>query len=147
MSLMSKSDTMRAKGQQAGASEVEILRAALLEGQEQYSELSQELVSRLDALEAAVRASNAEKGMEVSAALENAVESVLARLRAKEEQEEQPEPAEGSESMTIAAAAAFGAAVVAAALGNSLALWAWGRWYGVPAKLDAINNALWLMSR
>ena len=60
MSLMSKSDALRAKAQQEGASELDLMRAALVESQERYNKQAAEIAlmlqrydKRIEALELA----------------------------------------------------------------------------------------------
>ena len=65
---MSKSDALKAKAQQEGASELDLMRAALVESQERYNKQAAEIAlmlqgydKRIEALEKAVEQSNEKK--------------------------------------------------------------------------------------
>jgi len=90
MSLMSKVDTLKAKAQQDGANELDLMRAALVESQERYNQqaaqislMLQRYDKRIEALEKAVKASNEEKSINISKALEKATEAIMEPMRGK----------------------------------------------------------------
>lgn len=67
-----------------GANKVyEFYRAALLASNDRYEKMVQEQNARLDRLEAAVRASNEQRAIDVQGALKNAAEAILGDVRGK----------------------------------------------------------------
>ena len=171
MSLMSKQDALRAKAQQEGAAEVDILRAALLESQERYNEQAANIAltlakydKRIESLEMAVSASNVQKTVDVSAALEKAageildgvggkvaeyaaeIEAATGKLRTVKEEKAKDDRLENIKFGAII----FGFVVGGFAIGGYIANWAWGWWYNVPQqvqsiadKVNAVNNGMW----
>ena len=171
MSLMSKREALRAKAQQEGAAEVDVLRAALLESQERYNEQAANIAltlskyeKRIEALEGAVSASNKQRAVDVSAALEKAageilegvggkvagyaaeVEAATDRFRIVKEEKAQSDRLENIRWSAII----FGFVVGGFAIGGYIANWVWGWWYDVPQqvqgiadKVNAINNGMW----
>ncbi len=90
MSLMSKVDTLKAKAQQDGANELDLMRAALVESQERYNQQAAQIAlmlqkydKRIEALEKAVKASNEEKSINILKALEKATEAIMEPMRGK----------------------------------------------------------------
>ena len=90
MSLMSKSDALRAKAQQEGASELDLMRAALVESQERYNKQAAEIAlmlqkydKRIEALEKAVKESNEQRSINILSALEKATEAIMEPMRGK----------------------------------------------------------------
>lgn len=90
MSLMSKSDALRAKAQQEGASELDLMRAALVESQERYNKQAAEIAlmlqrydKRIEALEKAVEQSNETKRVSLVSALEKASDALMEPMKAK----------------------------------------------------------------
>ena len=84
MSLMSKVDTLKAKAQQDGANELDLMRAALVESQERYNQQAAQIAlmlqkydKRIYALEKAVERSNEQKHLNIQSALETASQAVL----------------------------------------------------------------------
>jgi hypothetical protein len=168
MSLMSKSDALRAKAQQEGASELDLMRAALVESQERYNKQAAEIAlmlkcydKRLEALELAVRQSNEQKRASVVSALEKASEALLEPLTAKinayvgevdkataKFQAAKEEDAENNRWENIKwGTILFLGVATAFALGGYIANVAWSAWYDVPEKLDALNNGIYQLLR
>lgn len=171
MSLMSKQEALRAKAQQEGAAEVDVLRAALLESQERYNEQAANIAltlskyeKRIEALEGAVSASNKQRAVDVSAALEKAageilegvggkvakyaaeIEAATDKLRVVKEEKAQNDRLENIKWGAII----FGFVVGGFAIGGYIANLAWGWWYDVPQqmqditdKINAVNNGMW----
>ena len=90
MSLMSKVDTLKAKAQQDGANELDLMRAALVESQERYNQQSAQIAlllekqnKRIEALEKAVERSNEQKIINIQSALEKATEAVMEPMKGK----------------------------------------------------------------
>ena len=90
MSLMSKVDTLKAKAQQDGANELDLMRAALVESQERYNQQAAQIAlmlqkydKRIYALEKAVERSNEQKHLNIQAALETASQAVLEPIQSK----------------------------------------------------------------
>ena len=90
MSLMSKVDTLKAKAQQDGANELDLMRAALVESQERYNQQAAQIAlmlqkydKRIYALEKAVERSNEQKHLNIQAALETASQAVLKPIQSK----------------------------------------------------------------
>ncbi len=90
MSLMSKSDALKAKAQQGGASELDLMRAALVESQERYNKQAAEIAlmlqrydKRIEALEEAVRESNEQRSINILSALEKASTAIMEPMKGK----------------------------------------------------------------
>ena len=90
MSLMSKVDTLKAKAQQDGANELDLMRAALVESQERYNQqaaqislMLQRYDKRIEAIEKAVERSNEQKYLNIQAALETASQAVMEPIQRK----------------------------------------------------------------
>lgn len=159
---MSKSDALKAKAQQEGASELDLMRDALVESQECYNKQAAEIAimlqgydKRIEAFEKAVEQSNEKKRVSLSA-LEKASDSLMepmktkidayvgemdkatAKFQAAEKEKEKNDRWENINwviYLFLGVAAAF-------ALGGYIANMAWSAWYDVPEKLDALNNGI-----
>lgn len=90
MSLMSKSDALKAKAQQEGANELDLMRAALVESQERYNKQAAEIAlmlqkydKRIEALEKAVRDSNEQRSINILSALEKATTAIMGPVEGK----------------------------------------------------------------
>ena len=90
MSLMSKSDALKAKAQQEGANELDLMRAALVESQERYNKQAAEIAlmlqkydKRIEALEKAVRDSNEQRSINILSALERATTTIMGPVEGK----------------------------------------------------------------
>ena len=90
MSLMSKSDALKAKAQQEGANELDLMRAALVESQERYNKQAAEITlmlqkydKRIEALEKAVRDSNEQRSINILSALEKASMAIMEPMEGK----------------------------------------------------------------
>lgn len=90
MSLMTKVDALKAKAEQDGANELDLMRAALVESQERYNQqaaqislMLQRYDKRIEALERAVEQSNKQKHINMQTALEKAAQAVLGPIRSK----------------------------------------------------------------
>lgn len=163
MALKSRKEILNEAANAEGASNEAILMAALNESQEGYKQLSGKLLlafesydKRIEALEAAVRASNTEKAQNYTEALKNASDTVLGdvqkelgTLKAEVQQtvstlqkaKKQKDKDEFADNMKWLAGTF---AVVAIAF--YVALLAYGWWYDIPeaiGKLDAINNGIY----
>ena len=163
MSLMSVREKLNNAALEEGASKEDLLRAALAASNDRYEKLVQEQNARLDRLEAAVRASNEQKAIDLQGALKNAAEAILgdvrtesaayikamdeaaARLNAAHKKKDDNDKKE----IAIFLAGVFG--VVFAAFYLSLLCYGW--WYDIPEAvggitqhntlLDAINNGIY----
>lgn len=163
MSLMSVREKLNNAALEEGASKEDLLRAALAASNDRYEKLVQEQNARLDRLEAAVRASNEQKAIDVQGALKNAAEAILgdvrtesaayikamdeaaARLNAAHKKKDDNDKKE----IAIFLAGVFG--VVFAAFYLSLLCYGW--WYDIPEAvggitqhntlLKAINNGIY----
>lgn len=154
MSLMSVREKLNNAALEDGASKEDLLRAALAASNDRYEKAVQEQNARLDRLEAAVRASNEQKDMNIQEALKRASAAILEDVRT--------ESAEYIKAMDAATARLNAAhkkkarndacrealkelalVVVAFAIGGYIANWAIFKWYEIPTKVDAVNNALW----
>lgn len=170
MALKSRKEILNEAANAEGASNEAILMAALNESQEEYKKLSGKLLlafesydKRIEALEAAVRASNKEKVQNYTEALKNASDEVLGDVqgelealkgevqktvsslqvaRAKKEKES---TLENIKIMAIVFA------IIVAAFYVALLLYGW--WYDIPEAvggitqhntlLEAINNGIY----
>ena len=163
MSLMSVREKLNNAALEEGASKEDLLRAALAASNDRYEKLVQEQNARLDRLEAAVKASNEQKAIDVQGALKNAAEAILgdvrtesaayikamdeaaARLNAAHKKKDDNDKKE----IAIFLAGVFG--VVFAAFYLSLLCYGW--WYDIPEAvggitqhntlLEAINNGIY----
>ena len=81
MSLMSVREKLNNAALEDGASKEDLLRAALAASNDRYEKAVQEQNARLDRLEAAVRASNEQRAIDVQGALKNAAEAILGDVR------------------------------------------------------------------
>lgn len=162
MSLMSKEDALKAKAHQSGATEVDVLRAALLESQERYNEQASKIAlllekydSRLKSLEKAVTASNKQETIDIQSALQNATDNILEPCQAKiSDLLSDIDTAKknflafkqkktDSEFWENCKAEIF--LVVTFAIGSALAVKFWLWWYDVPEIVDtlkAINQGI-----
>ena len=170
MALKSRKEILNEAANAEGASNEAVLMAALNESQEEYKRLSGKLLlafesydRRIEALEAAVRASNTEKVQNYTEALKNASDEVLGDVqgelealkgevqktvsslqvaRAKKEKES---TLENIKIMAIVFA------IIVAAFYVALLLYGW--WYDIPEAvggitqhntlLEAINNGIY----
>lgn len=170
MALKSRKEILNEAATAEGASNEAVLMAALNESQEEYKRLSGKLLlafesydKRIEALEAAVRASNTEKAQNYTEALRNASDEVLGDIqgelealkgevqktvsslqvaRAKKEKES---TLENIKIMAIVFA------IIVAAFYVALLLYGW--WYDIPEAiggitqhntlLEAINNGIY----
>ena len=162
MSLMSKVDALKAKAEQDGANELDLMRAALVESQERYNQQAEQIAfmiqqqnRRIAKLEKVIEQSNEQKSINVSTALKKASEAILqemkvkidsygaevnsniAKLREARQEVAQKEKADDRRTEAII----YGSIFATAFVGALIALISWGTWHDIPAKLDAINNA------
>lgn len=164
MSLMSKTDVLKIKAHQAEATEIDILKAALLESQERYNKQSKDILlilqryeERIATLEKAVASSNEQKTLDIEVALKNATDKILRQVtervnmvitsldeveeKIKEARQEAENKATDNEFKFFIQI--FGMLILAFAVGGYISNFLYGWWYDVPDKLTAINNALY----
>ena len=161
MALKSRTEILNEGANADGASHEAILMAALNESQQEYKRLSGKLLlafesydKRIEALEAAVRASNTEKEQNYTEALKNASDTVLGDIQGKlgtlkaevqqTVQELQGARKEKEKNETLEKIIAILFAVIVAAFYVALLLYGW--WYDIPeaiGKLDAVNNGIY----
>jgi len=153
MSLLSEREKMIMAGKATDATRDELLRAAILESNERYEADAKEIIAELKSLRAAVRASNEQKDMNIQEALKRASAAILedvrtesaeyikamdaatARLNAAHKKKARNDAWEALKELALV--------VVAFAIGGYIANWAIFKWYEIPTKVDAVNNALW----
>ena len=160
MSLMSKVDTLKAKAQQDGANELDLMRAALVESQERYNQpaakitlMLQKYDKRIEALEAAVEASNRQKAINIQSAMNTASEAVLSNLKEnidkyklevdKATADLKTATKKKEKNETLEMIQFFGGAIAILAAAFYIALYLYGRWFDTIGKLDAINNGIY----
>lgn len=170
MALKSRKEILNEAATAEGASNEAVLMAALNESQEEYKRLSGKLLlafesydKRIEALEAAVRASNAEKAQNYTEALKNASDEVLGDVQGelealKGEVQETvsslqvaKKKSDNNEKKEIAIFLVGVFVVVTAAFYVALLLYGW--WYDIPEAvagitqhntlLEAINNGIY----
>ena len=162
MSLMSKQEALNARTERDGATELDLMRAALVESQERYNQqaaqislMLQRYDKRIEALERAVEQSNEKRHINLQSALKGASEAILEDMKGKvdtygaEIEKNIAQLREANQEATKKEASddrrtevmIFGTIFATAFVGALLALIAWGTWHDLPAKLDAINNA------
>ena len=168
MSLMTKVDALKAKAEQDGANELDLMRAALVESQERYNQQAAQIAlllekqnRRIEALERAVEQSNEQRQVNILTALKKASDALMEPMKgkidayvaevdkatakfqaAKDEKEENDrwENIKWGTILFLGVAAAF-------ALGGYIANVAWSAWYDVPEKIDALNNGIYQILR
>jgi len=163
MALKSRTEILNTEANADGASNEAILMAALNESQQEYKRLSGKLLlafesydKRIEALEAAVRASNEKKVVDIKKTLEKASEAVMGDITAnmgkfnteirQSTYELQTAKKEAKKKAAQEELKSFliEFAVVVAAFYVALLLYGW--WYDIPeaiGKLDAVNNGIY----
>ena len=163
MSLRSKMQILDDNANSENATDSDILKAALVETQDKYNQLSAKLTMDMEALKAAVERSNREKDINIQSAMKNASEAILSDLKGvvdsyKAEVEQATERLQAAtkkkddndkKEIAIFLAGVFG--VVFAAFYLSLLCYGW--WYDIPEAvggitqhntlLEAINNGIY----
>lgn len=163
MSLRSKMQILDDNANSENATDSDILKAALVETQNKYNQLSAKLTIDMEALKAAVERSNKEKDINIQSAIKNASEVILSDLKGvvdsyKAEVEQATERLQAAtkkkddndkKEIAIFLAGVFG--VVFAAFYLSLLCYGW--WYDIPEAvggitqhntlLEAINNGIY----
>lgn len=163
MSLRSKMQILDEKANAENATDSDILKAALVETQNKYNQLSAKLTMDMETLKAAVERSNREKDINIQSAMKNASEAILSDLKGvvdsyKAEVEQATERLQAAtkkkddnekKEIAIFLAGVFG--VVFAAFYLSLLCYGW--WYDIPEAvggitqhntlLEAINNGIY----
>lgn len=163
MSLRSKMQILDDNANSENATDSDILKAALVETQNKYNQLSAKLTIDMEALKAAVERSNKEKDINIQSAMKNASEVILSDLKGvvdsyKAEVEQATERLQAAtkkkddndkKEIAIFLAGVFG--VVFAAFYLSLLCYGW--WYDIPEAvggitqhntlLEAINNGIY----
>ena len=157
MALKSRKTILDEAASEEGASNEAILMAALNESQEEYKRLSGKLLlafesydKRIEALEAAVRASNTEKAQNYTEALKNASDEVLGDVQGelealKGEVQETvsslqvaKKKSDNNEKKEIAIFLVGVFVVVTAAFYVALLLYGW--WYDIPEAVKGVTN-------
>ena len=150
MSLRSKMQILDDNANSENATDSDILKAALVETQDKYNQLSAKLTMDMEALKAAVERSNKEKDINIQSAMKNASEAILSDLKGvvdsyKAEVEQATERLQAATKkkddnekteMIIFLAGVFG--VVFAAFYLSLLCYGW--WYDIPEAVGGITN-------
>lgn len=163
MSLRSEMQILDDNANSENATDSDILKAALVETQDKYNQLSAKLTMDMEALKAAVERSNREKDINIQSAMKNASEAILSDLKGvvdsyKAEVEQATERLQAAtkkkddnekKEIAIFLAGVFG--VVFAAFYLSLLCYGW--WYDIPEAvggitqhntlLEAINNGIY----
>lgn len=150
MSLRSKMQILDDNANSENATDSDILKAALVETQDKYNQLSAKLTMDMEALKAAVERSNREKDINIQSAMKNASETILGDLKGvvdsyKAEVEQATERLQAAtkkkddnekKEIAIFLAGVFG--VVFAAFYLSLLCYGW--WYDIPEAVGGITN-------
>jgi len=150
MSLRSKMQILDDNANSENATDSDILKAALVETQDKYNQLSAKLTMDMEALKAAVERSNREKDINIQSAMKNASEAILSDLKGvvdsyKAEVEQATERLQAAtkkkddndkKEIAIFLAGVFG--VVFAAFYLSLLCYGW--WYDIPEAVGGVNN-------
>lgn len=150
MSLRSKMQILDDNANSENATDSDILKAALVETQDKYNQLSAKLTMDMEALKAAVERSNREKDINIQSAMKNASEAILSDLKGvvdsyKAEVEQATERLQAAtkkkddndkKEIAIFLAGVFG--VVFAAFYLSLLCYGW--WYDIPEAVGGITN-------
>ena len=157
-------EILKEKANVEGATEVDVLRAALAESQERYNEQVDNIAKRLQKLEQAVEQSNKQKAVDVSKALEDAAKAVLEKMQSKVTDyskeierkteklrvaKEEKSADDEREGITFIAKI-LGGLVIVSTIGGYIANYAWGEFYHLPQqlnsiadKVNAVNNGMW----
>lgn len=159
MSIRSKREILNEAANVDGASNEAILMAALNESQDEYKLLSGKIImalnsydKRIEALEAAVTASNTEKAQDYTGALKNASDAILGDLSSEVQQtirslQSARKENEKSETLDNIKIIAIAFAIIVSAFYTALILYGW--WYDIPdaveklSAIDAINNGIY----
>ena len=150
MSLRSKMQILDDNANSENATDSDILKAALVETQDKYNQLSAKLTMDMEALKAAVERSNREKDINIQSAMKNASEAILSDLKGvvdsyKAEVEQATERLQAAtkkkddnekKEIAIFLAGVFG--VVFAAFYLSLLCYGW--WYDIPEAVKGVTN-------
>lgn len=132
------------------ATDSDILKAALVETQDKYNQLSAKLTMDMEALKAAVERSNREKDINIQSAMKNASEAILSDLQGKISVYMQEVEAKTKELQAAKVAKekestlenikimAIVFAVIVAAFYVALLLYGW--WYDIPEAVGGITN-------
>ena len=150
MSLRSKMQILDDNANSENATDSDILKAALVETQDKYNQLSAKLTTDMEALKAAVERSNREKDINIQSAMKNASEAILSDLKGvvdsyKAEVEQATERLQAAtkkkddndkKEMVMFLGGVFG--VVFAAFYLSLLCYGW--WYDIPEAVGGITN-------
>lgn len=150
MSLRSKMQILDDNANSENATDSDILKAALVETQDKYNQLSAKLTMDMEALKAAVERSNREKDINIQSAMKNASEAILSDLKGvvdsyKAEVEQATERLQAAtkkkddndkKEMVMFLGGVFG--VVFAAFYLSLLCYGW--WYDIPEAVGGITN-------
>lgn len=164
MSLMSKQEALNARTERDGATELDLMRAALVESQERYNQqaaqislMLQRYDKRIEALEKAVEQANLQKSINVSEALRGASETILRDLKGKidsyaaeidsniaklRETQQKVTQKKKSDDRRVEALI-YVSVFVIASVGALIAIVVWGTWHDLPVKIDALNNGMY----
>ena len=155
-------EILKEKANVEGATEVDVLRAALAESQERYNEQVDNIAERLQKLEKSIEQSNKQKTVDVSKALEDAAKAVLEKMQDKvtdysKEIERKTEKLRVAKEKKSADDEREGITlvglVIASVIGGYIANYVWGLWYKLPQslkeleKLQTINDAVYLIGK
>lgn len=150
MSLRSKMQILDDNANSENATDSDILKAALVETQDKYNQLSAKLTMDMEALKAAVERSNREKDINIQSAMKNASEAILSDLQGKISVYMQEVEAKTKELQAAKVAKekestlenikimAIVFAVIVAAFYVALLLYGW--WYDIPEAVGGITN-------
>ena len=164
MALKSRTEILNEGANADGASHEAILMAALNESQQEYKRLSGKLLlafesydKRIEALEAAVRASNTEKEQNYTEALKNASDTVLGDIQGKlgtlkaevqqtvQELQGARKEKEKNETLENIKIIAILFAVIVAAFYVALLLYGW--WYDIPEAIGKLDSVFRLIPK
>lgn len=150
MSFRSNREILQEKANSENATDLDILKAALYESQEQYNTLARAVLNRLEAVEQSVRQSNDLAYINIDSAVKESVNGITGQIQATTQKAvadiEQYEArlkeamAKKQENDTKEVIIVLGAFAVICFVAFYMALLCYGWWYDIPEAVQGVNN-------
>ena len=150
MSFRSNREILQEKANSENATDLDILKAALYESQEQYNTLARAVLNRLEAVEQSVRQSNDLAYINIDSAVKESVNGITGQIQATTQKAvadiEQDEArlkeamSKKQENDTKEVIIVLGAFAVICFVAFYMALLCYGWWYDIPEAVQGVNN-------
>lgn len=150
MSFRSNREILQEKANSENATDLDILKAALYESQEQYNTLARAVLNRLEAVEQSVRQSNDLAYINIDSAVKESVNGITGQIQATTQKAvadiEQYEArlkeamAKQQKNDTREVIIVLGAFAVICFVAFYMALLCYGWWYDIPEAVQGVNN-------